>query len=537
MAEDIKNNIDSKPAKTGEGVSQNVSEGNSINSMLNKPMPPKPPAPPTVLNKPAAGTAKKTDNTSDKKASIASAAKKVAQAKKIIDRKSYKAPDKKKSLLVGIFAFMLAGGAIFIMMIMMGTKDIKNQDARMNFSYSNVLAGAVAPLFEALGVKNSPFSEEAAIRRMDSRLGGTPPLSIEDWIGKNESPSLKMNSFGSKSASGGRTGSYSSSDYSSSSEPMPRADFGMGGGGFGGGGGSSTSSSGRGGSNSFASTSVKDAIDFKNGDKSGGQSLPAMKGKNAINTLTASRKMLSGALTSGSANVARSNWNASFGQGQARATGGSTSGFNNGKIDKSAFKDANAVALDRIESGEIMNLKNALAENRGESVPSASVPKTIYDESKNEDPADKLAKQALQAAGDGISSGLSGGGSDSSASSGGMENLKAGESPAEVSSIAEKMIQAKESERDTWSDETGDYEYTFKDDGKPSYRQSSQGFWMATYKGTETRYYKDENGKERIEKYTYEDTYVIVPGGKPEKQKIGTKEKDKTGRTSSFETY
>ncbi|MBO4555385.1 MAG: hypothetical protein J5706_01405, partial [Elusimicrobiales bacterium] len=61
MAEDIKNNIDSKPAKTGEGVSQNVSEGNSINSMLNKPMPPKPPAPPTVLNKPAAGTAKKTD--------------------------------------------------------------------------------------------------------------------------------------------------------------------------------------------------------------------------------------------------------------------------------------------------------------------------------------------------------------------------------------------------------------------------------------------------------------------------------------------
>ena len=525
MAEDIKNNIDSKPAKTGEGVSQNVSEGNSINSMLNKPMPPKPPAPPTVLNKPAAGTAKKTDNTSDKKASIASAAKKVAQAKKIIDRKSYKAPDKKKSLLVGIFAFMLAGGAIFIMMIMMGTKDIKNQDARMNFSYSNVLAGAVAPLFEALGVKDSPFSEEASIRRMDSRLGGTPPLSIDDWIEKKESPSLKVGSFGSKSSSG-RANSHSSSDYSSS-EPAPRADFGIGGGGFGGGGGSSTSSSGRGGSNSFASTSVKDAIDFKNGDKSGGQSLPAMKGKNAINTLTASRKMLSGALTSGSANVARSNWNASFGQGQARATGGSTSGFNNGKIDKSAFKDANAVALDRIESGEIMNLKG-LADADKSSVPSASVPKTIYDESKNEDPADKLAKQALQAAGDGIASGLSGGGSDSSSSSsssGGMENLKAGESPAEVSSIAEKMIQDTESERDSWSDETGDYEYTFKDDGKPTYRQSSQGFWMATYKGTETRYYKDENGKERVEKYTYEDTYVIVPGGKPEKQKIGTKEK------------
>ena len=223
--------------------------------------------------------------------------------------------------------------------------------------------------------------------------------------------------------------------------------------------------------------------------------------------------MLSGALTSGSANVARSNWNASFGQGQARATGGSTSGFNNGKIDKSAFKDANAVALDRIESGEIMNLKG-LADADKSSVPSASVPKTIYDESKNEDPADKLAKQALQAAGDGIASGLSGGGSDSSSSSsssGGMENLKAGESPAEVSSIAEKMIQDTESERDSWSDETGDYEYTFKDDGKPTYRQSSQGFWMATYKGTETRYYKDENGKERVEKYTY-NFYITIIG-------------------------
>lgn len=531
MAEDIKNNIDSKPAKTGEGVSQNVSEGNSINSMLNKPMPPKPPAPPTVLNKPAAGTAKKTDNTSDKKASIASAAKKVAQAKKIIDRKSYKAPDKKKSLLVGIFAFMLAGGAIFIMMIMMGTKDIKNQDARMNFSYSNVLAGAVAPLFEALGVTDADSANlEATRKRIASRDPDLFALTIDDWVGKKESPSLKIGSFGNKTSSGSRVNSYSSS------EPAPRADFGMGGGGFSGGGGSSqTSGTGRSGSNSFASSSVKNAIDFKNGDKSAGQSLPAMKGKNAINTLTASRKMLSGALTSGSANVARSNWNASFGQGQARATGGSTSGFNNGKIDKSAFKDANAVALDRIESGEIMNLKG-LADADKSSVPSANVPKALNPDNieeaikKNGDSTDKLIAQTLGGA---ASDALSGGSSDSSNSS---EGVPAGDAvlgekntftpPSEYSSLIEN-------DKDSvyCPEGCGDDHFFYKDN-PVTYEKTKSGFIMAVFEGQQMEI--DDNGKPVPgTEATYKDKYLINPKGNPKFVHLFSNITDSNGKTTT----
>ena len=501
-----------------EHININIPNANLGNA--NAPVPPQPPA---GAVKPAAP-----------KAPAAKPALKMSAKKQFAN---YKKPSKNKSLATGILAFLLAGGAVFVMMILMGTKDIKDQDARMNFSYGNVLAGAVAPLFEALGIDEGSLSDNATINRMENRakaLGDA--LSISDWLGITPGSSGDEDS-GSKSGRDNFSSDYSDSRYSSeASAPIPRAEFGMSDG-MGGMGGGSTgiSSKGHQGANTFSSKAAQDV--FKGDGKltEGGQ-LPAMKGKNAINTLKASRQMLGSALTSGSATVARNNWSAAF--GQSKALSGKSSGFANGKLNKEVFKDANAAALDKIESGEIKNLKLSDIDGKSGSVPTASVPKLLDNDSggskSSEDSfADQLGKQALQAAGDGAKNLMSGKDGEKSGSGGKDDSLPvAGQTPTSVSNIANKLAMPEESEPDYGIDDSGrEYMSTFKDEGKPEYTQTPQGFWLAKFNGTETRTYVDEKGKEKKEKVKYTDTYLIVPGGNPEYQSLSSFEKDKTGRT------
>jgi len=523
MAEDTNKQNDAKASNADKGIA------------LNKPMPPKPPAPDAV-NKPAApNLAAKNAVNADKakKPSIANAAKKAANAKRIIDRRPYKAPNKKKSLIVGMLAFMLAGGAVFIMMVMMGAKDIKDQDARMNFTYGNVLAGAVAPLFEALGITDrDAANEESTRQRLAAREPSLFALNIEDWLGKKDSPA----GF-SGSGSGGSENAYStqgSGDYYSSSEPMPRADFGMGGGSLGGGGGSQTSGIGKKGSNSFAGSSVKDAMDFKDDGSTKKGFLPPMKGKNALAAVKAARQMLGGALASGSANVAKSNWNAAFGQGQARATGGKTSGFGNGKIDKSAFKDANALALDRIESGEIMSLKGSELGSGNASVPDASVPAPADSAAGNKDgdSNDKLIAQMLgnavgDAANTAVNSAFSGKGSDSASA----EKLIPGENVTPPASYKE-VFEGKDSILCTegCSNYLGEEGYGviyYKDD-PVKYTITQKGAVIATMSGSQKSRDKDGN----ITEETYTDKYVVLPGCKPPYMHLSSSNTDASGHTT-----
>ena len=461
--------------------------------------------------------------------------KKNPQVKKNVVSGKAKAPTKKKSMTVGILAFLLAGGAVFIMMIMMGTKDIKNQDARMNFSYGNVIAGAVAPLFEALGISTEDKSkDEAIIRRMDSRLGKYGELNINDWLGiKPDSvASVKDSQFG-KSSYGGSSGRSSSAGTPTHIEKM---DSGFSGGFSSGGGGGSSSSSSRDG-NSFAQSSVKDGIN-KNasaGDSQGnGASLKGGKA-NALKYLKGVRQTIGDGLASGSASVARGNVASAYGQGKAKlAHSGKASGFGNSKLAASAFNDANAVALDRIESGDIMNLKMSDIDGKNASVPTASMPERVdsgVNDTKDDEPADTLAKQALSSAGDAIGNAVSGSGSDSN----GDSSLNSNTPPAEISDLAELpgdeggpwQNTPSESQED-FDPETGKkYSTSFQDSGKPEYQKTKKGTWIVYYSGTETRKYEDGT----IETVQYKDSYVVVPNGNPPMQKMTTLVTEK-GKTS-----
>ena len=115
-----------------------------------------------------------------------------------------KAPGRKKSLVVGILAFLLAGGAMFVLMTFQGAKDIKNTDAKMNFSYGNVIAGAVAPLFEALGITDDKSElEEATRKRVYERSPEQFALNLADWTGEGAASAADDDSSASSGSSSG----------------------------------------------------------------------------------------------------------------------------------------------------------------------------------------------------------------------------------------------------------------------------------------------------------------------------------------------
>ena len=484
---------------------ENKTGAGSISDILKKAATQQPPAPP---NKPLP------PSNPFKKASkvIAKAdSKKNPQGKKNVVAGKSKAPTKKKSMTVGILAFLLAGGAVFVMMIMMGTKDIKDQDARMNFSYGNVIAGAVAPLFEALGLtETDPSKQEVIAEKMKSHSGKYGELNINDWLGiKPDSvASIKDNNFG-KGSYGGSSGRSSSASTPTHIEKMD-SDF-SGGFSSGGGGGSSSSSTRDG--NSFAQSSVKEAIN-KNasaGDSQGnGASLKGGKA-NALKYLKGFRQTIGDGLASGSASVARGNVASAYGQGKAKlAHSGKASGFGNGKLAQSAFNDANAVALDRIESGDIMNLKMSDIDGKNASVPEASVPKKVdsgVDDTKGDTPEDTLAKQSLSAAGDALNSAINSGSKD------GSNSNNSNDPPSDIKNITEKRAPDGPLNDKVGMDFSCDeYKSVLKDNGKPTYTKTEKGTWVAYYTGIETRTYPDGS----TQNFEYTMTYVIVPGGAEE---------------------
>lgn len=514
--EDKDNNLNNEK-KTGAG---------SISDMLKNAATQQPPATP---NKPLP------PSNPFKKASkvIARAdSKKNPQVKKNVVAGKAKAPTKKKSMAVGILAFLLAGGAVFVMMIMMGTKDIKNQDARMNFSYGNVIAGAVAPLFEALGIttEDSTIRKEAIASRKAARLSKYGELNIDDWLGiKPISVADVKNSQFGKGSYGGNSGRSPSAGTPTHIEKM---DSGFSGGFSSGGGGGSSSSASRDG-NSFAQSSVKDAIN-KNGDGSDAAARKySLKGgkDNVLRSLRAARQTMGDGLASGSASVARGNVASVYGQGKAKlANSGKATGFSNGKLAQGAFNDANAVALDRIESGDIMNLKMSDIDGKNASVPSASMPEKVnsgVDDTKDDEPADSLARLALSSAGDAFGTAVSGDSSSSSSSESNSNNV-----PDAVREIGDS---------EAWDE----VEYKIEDDypcggttaepvycqmyntSKPTYVKTKKGTWTVVYKGEQIQ--RDKNGN-IIDRFEYSEAYVIVPGGNPKMQALNSLSKPQNGQ-------
>lgn len=469
------------------------------------------------------------------------------QASKVSAKKQFsnsKKPSRNKAMATGILAFLLAGGAVFIMMIMMGTKDIKDQDARMNFSYGNVLAGAVAPLFEALGITdNDNANEDSTRRRIQSRSPEMFALSIEDWLGIKPDTSSGADS---DSSSGGNDffSDYSDSRYSSeASAPIPRAEFGMSGG-MGGSGGGSTgiSSKGHQGANTFSSKAAQDV--FKGDSKltADGQ-LPSMKGKKAINTLKASRQMLGTALTSGSATVARNNWSAAF--GQSKALSGKSSGFANGKLNKEVFRDANAAALDKIESGEIKNLKLSDIDGKSGSVPTASVPQPV-DKSASDlaKDGDSMEKMIVDTLGDSATSALSGmfDGKDKDSASSETSKETGGEKDNPVSGKdmsksnfrpSHKYTDLIENNEDSvYCPDGCNNDGLYYKDNPITYEKTKHGFVLAVLEGSQKEVDDEGNTIPGTEK-TYKDKYLINPKGNPKVVHMVSSVTDSSGKTTT----
>lgn len=433
-----------------------------------------------------------------------------------------KAPGRKKSLVVGILAFLLAGGAMFVLMTFQGAKDIKNTDAKMNFSYGNVIAGAVAPLFEALGITDDKSElEEATRKRVYERSPEQFALNLADWTGEGAASAADDDSSASSGSSSGYSGGGNHSASAPSSEPYRKMEAALGSSGFSGGGGRSQTSSN--GMSSFEKGGSADAVNTGGGHSyASGSKLPVGKGK-GIETLKASRQMLSTGLTSGSANVARSQWSSAFGEGRST---GKTSGFSNGgKADLNAYNSGGLANLDKIKSGEITDLKMNSIDGKAGAVPTASVP-TMADKDKKGDETDDMIEKALgdvigdtaKTAADSLFSGKDGDKGASEKSSGGKDGSAVGvdsgtgiKPPSEFLNIAEKT----EKDGGLYCPDgcEGDG-FTYKDN-PATYYKTKKGYWVVSYTGEQ----KMDNG----DVLAYEDKYVITPGKEPELSHIVSK--------------
>ena len=424
-----------------------------------------------------------------------------------------KSPSKKKALFAAIAAFLLAGGVMFLIMIFIGTKDIKDQDARMNFSFGNVIAGAVAPLFDALGVSSEKENVKNILSTLaENNMAKFRQLDLSDWLGLDGSSSGNT----AKGFGGRGTGSSSSGHGQHGGGGTPteiqQADFGMSGG-FGGGGGSSSSSSssGRGeGGNTFSQTSAKNLFaSGKNGTQDG-KGLPSMKGKNALNTARASRDMLKNATLSGSAVIARSEWASGFGQGKS-------TGFQDGKKDPNVFSDANAARIDKIESGAIKSLKDPRLANKDASIPTASMPESVEDDEEVKKAKEKEKKKKTE---EDLFSSVKNAKPVEDVESGSASGKDSEDKvPKEISDYAKTKApdgpwQNKAQDLSCKTAQLPECELTYKE-SKPQFSKTEDGQWVVTYNGTANTKYTDKDGNSAKEKMKVTTTYLVKPGSNP----------------------
>ena len=424
---------------------------------------------------------------------------------------------RKKVLITSMAAFLLFGGVMFLIMIFIGTKDIKDQDARMNFSFGNVIAGAVAPIFDALGISTENEKMKSMLEAVaEHNMARFRQLDLSDWLASSDQPS----GYAAKNG-GGRGANFSSSgsgnqNNDGSDAEYYHADFGFSGG-IQGGGGSSDSSSSRNnfGNNSFSQSSAKDVFASDKANSGQGKGLPPMKGKNALNAVKASRDMLKNALGSGSAVVAKSEWSSAFGQGQSFSHGKS-SGFKNGKKDLNVFKDSNAVALDKIDN-TVKNLKG-LSDFQNASIPQASVPETLEEDEEVSKAREK--KKQNQSENDlFLSIQNAKPVSDSESDSGKSGKTSEEKVPKDLETYAKTKApdgpwQNKAQEIGCATAEVPECELTYKE-SKPKFSKTADGEWVVTYKGTANTKYTDKDGNKSKEKINITTTYTVKPGSKP----------------------
>lgn len=270
---------------------------------------------------------------------------------------------RKKALIVAVLAFLFAGGAVFLFLIIQGADDLTGASKKGAFTYGGVAREATTSFFKFIGFDDV----ESALTKE-----GYKERPIPDW--------LKAEDERQREALAKSGGDDILSDWRA---PAPAARTAVpkmsagGSAGLGGAGGGGSKSSG--GVSRFGGG--PDEGNVKISPKS-----PAGSGgagsKGAMGALNNARAMLGAGLRSGSANAAKGQWDRSFG------VGGSVSGGR-----ELAYGKSGLVNLDKIKKGEVDSLKT----RADGSLKTPEVGAPVKDEeAEAQDPVLQKAKEAAE---------------------------------------------------------------------------------------------------------------------------------------------
>ncbi|OGR67302.1 MAG: hypothetical protein A2081_01525 [Elusimicrobia bacterium GWC2_61_19] len=273
---------------------------------------------------------------------------------------------RKKALIVGVLAFLFAGGGVFLFFIIQASNDLTGANKKSGFTYGGVAREATASFFKFVGFDDvesmikEPPAERPRLKEYEEAglLDAAPPAAAAADADMPWAPS----------AASGRSASPSS---------VPK---------MGGRGGSGVGGLGGGGSKSSGGMSRFDNAPGAGNTKVSANTLASAGGapsKGTFASLKNTRAMLGEGLRSGSAMTAKGKWDSSFGVG--RAGGGSGADL--------AYGKPGLVNLDKIKKGEVDNLKTT--EKGSLKVPDVGAPEKDKD-AEGKDPVIEKAKEAAE---------------------------------------------------------------------------------------------------------------------------------------------
>ena len=277
--------------------------------------------------------------------------------------------NRKKTLIIGVLAFLLTGGGVFLFFVIQGSNDLTGANKKNTFTYGGAAREATASFFKFIGFDDvesiAPKGDKERIRIKEYEAAG-----LLDGASASASQQDEEVPWAPPAASG----------RSASPSNIPR----MGGGGTSGvgglGGGGSKSS---GGASRFGDASGAGNTKISNSVQQAGT---GVKGKDSLAALAKTRVLLGDGLRSGSAATAKGKWDSSFGVGRSAGGGGNDL----------AYGKTGLVNLDKIKKGEVDNLKTT--DPKSLKVPEVGAPKSAEGDGKGANGEQKktTAQEALE---------------------------------------------------------------------------------------------------------------------------------------------
>ena len=315
--------------------------------------------------------------------------------------------NRKKTLVIGVLAFLLTGGGVFLFFVIQGSNDLTGANKKNTFTYGGAAREATASFFKFIGFDDvESIAKEGPKERLRMKEYAAAGILEDGGIRPGADSDIPW----APPAASGR---------SAASSNIPRMG-GRGTSGIGGIGGGGSKSSG--GVSRFGGGSGAGNTKISGGGGGGG-----VKGKDSLASLAKARAMLGDGLRSGSASTAKGKWDSSFGVGRSAGGGGNSL----------AYGKTGLVNLDKIKKGEVDNLKTT--DPKSLKVPEVGAPvadekaaaeKAAADKEAAEDAIKKsMASSMLGAMGQGLSNSIGGKGDtgDPDSRSGAPESRDSGD--------------------------------------------------------------------------------------------------------------